>query len=373
MIKFYRGAKDSYNSDDYGKGIYFTTDTNEILTGTSSYGKNADTSLTSKEIIIKGGPFANTMKGAFSSGKIPKGTSLEEIIEKLVFEKKDGSVYVGSLNWSPNVGNPTITASHSTAVEVGTKIYFKVTDGTVTGEDATIQCYGTYGYAIGDTKYPEYISSNKKTYTIEGSYTDPSTTITVGSTGYTSGSDIVTDRETTYTCSAMTYSTVSHGALAEVTINPLNNMGEIDTNPKNAKSFRVDANSSEKNSQPITSSITSYYKWCYSFESGNVVNDSSKYPTSASSGSSRFTNQKTISSLTIPAKHTMIVALPPGYKLSEVYSFGSKVDLEATFTKIDKPQSVTIGGNKSEDYTIYAYYNLSSSEMPLTDFKIALL
>lgn len=38
MIKFYRGLKNSYNLEDHGRGIYFATDSGEILANGVSYG-----------------------------------------------------------------------------------------------------------------------------------------------------------------------------------------------------------------------------------------------------------------------------------------------------------------------------------------------
>lgn len=37
MIKFYRGPRNSYSLLDYGSGIYFATDTQEIIQNGLSY------------------------------------------------------------------------------------------------------------------------------------------------------------------------------------------------------------------------------------------------------------------------------------------------------------------------------------------------
>lgn len=84
MIKFYRGERESFNATEHGEGIYFTTDTTEILTGEeNSYGKNADASTTTEDIIVAGGPLANEVTDNWptewvkdGNKVIPAGTSI---------------------------------------------------------------------------------------------------------------------------------------------------------------------------------------------------------------------------------------------------------------------------------------------------------
>jgi hypothetical protein len=69
MIKFYRGESEKYNSETHNDGIFFTTDTDEILVNSDSYGKNADKALTTEAITIEGGPLASdSVKAAYPGG-----------------------------------------------------------------------------------------------------------------------------------------------------------------------------------------------------------------------------------------------------------------------------------------------------------------
>ena len=85
MIKFYRGTKAKYQESPstYTDGLFFTTDTDEILVNEESYGKNANASVTSEDIIVAGGPLANEVTDNWptewvkdGNKVIPAGTSI---------------------------------------------------------------------------------------------------------------------------------------------------------------------------------------------------------------------------------------------------------------------------------------------------------
>jgi hypothetical protein len=84
MIEFYRGESTKFNTNDHENAIFFTTDSNEILTGDKqSYGKNADTSVITEDITVANGPLANEITDNWpiewnkgGNKIIPSGTSI---------------------------------------------------------------------------------------------------------------------------------------------------------------------------------------------------------------------------------------------------------------------------------------------------------
>lgn len=128
MIKFYRGESTKFNTEDHKNGIFFTTDSNEILTGDKqSYGKNADTSVITEDITIEGGPLASeSLKNSYSGGVIPAGTSIQDILSKFLCDEiwTDPTVTRATLTASVTAPTPILSAPSKTSslVEVGDTI-----------------------------------------------------------------------------------------------------------------------------------------------------------------------------------------------------------------------------------------------------------
>jgi len=116
MIEFYRGTKAKYQESPstYTDGLYFTTDTNEIIINEKVYGKNADASTTSEEIVVAGGPLSEAVaywpEEWVSGGNrvIPSGTSMQTLTEKLFLKEEEGTATWGSISWNPTLANPTV-------------------------------------------------------------------------------------------------------------------------------------------------------------------------------------------------------------------------------------------------------------------------
>lgn len=158
MIQFYKGDSTKYDLSTHGNGIYFTTDTAEILTGEKSFGKNADQSVTTEAITIEGGPLASqAVKDAYPNGVIPKNTSIQDILSKLLCDEKwpTPSISNATLTASVTAPTPSLSASSkdSSLVEVGDTITVAaLTAGNTTtgGTNKTTVSGFTYGLSAED-------------------------------------------------------------------------------------------------------------------------------------------------------------------------------------------------------------------------------
>ncbi len=113
-------------------------------------------SVLENEITISGGPLANQASGLYENNVIPAGTSLEEILSKLLCTEEwptNVGTKDGSFSIKPNTpsvilkdsSNNTIT-SEST-VEVGTRVTITLTSSNSTVSKQSSEIYGlTYGY-----------------------------------------------------------------------------------------------------------------------------------------------------------------------------------------------------------------------------------
>lgn len=157
MLKHYRGNKNKYSynlqtpTEAHKDGLYFTTDKHEILMNGNGYGKNADTALVGKEILISEGPLANIAKTAFPSGKIPDNITIADVLTKLLCKTVYPSLTTTKATLT--IGTPTITTSGvsptATVVEVGTNLSVTFTGGSVTHTATSNSLTGfTHGYVL---------------------------------------------------------------------------------------------------------------------------------------------------------------------------------------------------------------------------------
>ena len=175
MIKFYRGTKAKYQESPstYTDGLFFTTDTEEILVNEESYGKNANASVTSEDIIVAGGPLANEVTDNWptewvkdGNKVIPAGTSIQSVFQGLLLKTVNGTVSWGSKTWNPSLGAPTVTLSSNGPAEIGSTVTCTVTSNSnVSGNKRSATCTASQGHFT--SLDGSYVSGNK-TVSIDG-------------------------------------------------------------------------------------------------------------------------------------------------------------------------------------------------------------
>ena len=124
------------------------------------------------DIKIAGGPLASTaVATVFTGGKIPKGMTIQKVLETLFLKEIWGAPSNPSYTFSTSVDAPTVNFNKSGSVKVGTIVTCSATAPTTT--QATIQkaevSNYTYGYSLNGTTIVNknsYIQS--KTPTLSG-------------------------------------------------------------------------------------------------------------------------------------------------------------------------------------------------------------
>lgn len=212
MIKFYKGDAAKYiNRNDENNPnpnltddiIYFAEDSKEIFTDGESFGKNADQSRTTADIIVAGGPLANNIKESTEvwpwdevdgNKVIPAGTSVQDILQGLFLKKINGTAVWQTATWTPSLSKPSVElrldgVSENGPVEVGTKVTCNVTNNwTISNNTRTCVCKCTQGYfesIDGDWK------SDNKSISKSGSNDSTSK-----STSYEWNSEVINDFKT---------------------------------------------------------------------------------------------------------------------------------------------------------------------------------
>lgn len=194
MLNHYRGNKANYKGDvgeAHRDGIYFATDTGEILMNGQAYGGSTDASThTTADITISGGPlatefgneeipaeFPNSWKKYGDDGKtvigykIPANSSLQEILQNLFCVEKWGSLPEASAgSISVTIGSPSISNHPSGLVEVGQKVTIGAmqTGGiSYSTTDAKFDKNFTYGYADSNKNIISRTSSKPDSVSIQ--------------------------------------------------------------------------------------------------------------------------------------------------------------------------------------------------------------
>ena len=99
-IPHYRGLKEKYDEQKHGDGIFFTTDTHEIIANNATYGETIDTwsitdgvltltMVSGKTLDITFDEATESAKGFLSAEDKKKINSLDEINSKLSWAKID--------------------------------------------------------------------------------------------------------------------------------------------------------------------------------------------------------------------------------------------------------------------------------------------
>lgn len=290
MIKFYRGTKAKYQEapSNYTDGLYFTTDTNEILINEEVYGKNADASVTAEEIVVAGGPLSDAVSywpedEDWNSGGnrvIPAGTSMQALTEKLFLKEENGSASWGNVSWDPSLASPSATLKNNdtnksdagTKVEVGTSLIVKTsTDQTVNDNTRSVTCTASPGYfELGSDGQTYVYTSGNKVHSREGNDADlTGWTVTYTWNGnpinnFTSESTTVKVISGTNTFKvAQSGVKVTTDALTSVTVYPSTNTKKmIATSPA---AFADNASATDRTianlQSEATDTITGYYKY----------------------------------------------------------------------------------------------------------------
>lgn len=153
MIQFFKGKKENYKESEHKDGIYFTTDTDEIMTQGKIYGKNADQTKIANDITATNtsswyNVFNNA--GLIKDGKLKKGTSLEQIFTSLLCVESYPSVRkTQTASLTTSLSAPTVTLSAPTKsgslVEVGDTITVsKITMSNTSYGGVTSTIVGTF-------------------------------------------------------------------------------------------------------------------------------------------------------------------------------------------------------------------------------------
>jgi hypothetical protein len=378
MIKFYRGTKAKYSESPstYTDGIYFTTDTNEILVNEEVYGKNADASVTTSDVVVAGGPLADAITNwpedanwnVDGNRVIPAGTSMQSLTEKLFLQPEDGDVSWGSVSWDPTLGAPTVTLQKSdttdagSSAEVGTSLIVKTSlNSAVNGNTRTATCTTDYGYF--DSLTGSYNAGNK---TLSQAGNDPTGTLAAtykwnntAITGFTSQSTTVTVVEGNNTFKVeQSGLNVTSSAFPTTTVYGSTNTKQI------ASSKTAVLNDTHKTSKDLTSSatdtITGYYRW------NAFVADSIDITATASTW--KFTNAKSVSQVTAADGKYIIVMVPSGFTLKTASQMN--MDFKTSFT--EKEVTLTIGGGSdTHTYTMHYWKNTTGSDASVDNITIS--
>lgn len=372
MIKFYKGAREKFDVEAHSEGIYFSDDTKEILTGEeASYGKNADASVTTEDIIVAGGPLANEITDNWpeewnqgGNKVIPSGTSIQSILSGLFLKPQNGTVSWGNITWSPSLGAPTVTLSSNGPVEVGSTVTCTVTSNSnITGNTRSAVCTTSQGYF--DSIEGSHNSGNKtvsKTGSSSGSVALTYKWNDAAVSSFTSGTTAlkIKSGENKFVASQSGI-TVSVDALPETTVYASTNTKKV---LSNVSAKLTDSASAEARSKSLTSSnndtITGYYRW------NAFVADSTDITATASSW--KFVNAKTVSSVTAADQKYIIVMVPSGYNLTGAKQMG----LDFTGSFATKDVDLTIGGGSDTyAYKMYYWQNTSGSDAKVENITIS--
>lgn len=372
MIKFYRGARENYNVEQHSNGIYFTNDTTEILTGAeSSYGKNADTSKTTEDIVVAGGPLANEVTDNWpeewkkdGNNVIPSGTSVQDILQGLFLKTVEGTVDWQDITWNPSLGNPEVTLSSNGPVEIGSTVTCKVvTNSTVSNNTRSAVCNASQGYF--DSVDGSHNAGNKtvsKTGSTSGTVAVSYTWNDNAVTGFVSESTAlkIKSGENKFTASQSGI-TASVEALPETTVYASTNTKQV---LSSVSDKLTDSSTASARTKALTSSnndtITGYYRWnAFAADSIDIAKTESSW---------KFTNSKTVTSVTASDQKYIIVMVPSGFSLKTA----SQMNLDFTGSFASKDVTIKIGGgDDTYSYKMYYWQNTTGSDAKVENITIS--
>lgn len=382
MIKFYRGESEKYNSETHNDGIFFTTDTDEILVNSDSYGKNADKSLITEDIVIAGGPLADDITNDWPSewvkdGNkiIPSGISVEDAFKGLFLKTVNGTVSWGSKTWNPSLGAPTVTLSSNGPAEIGSTVTCTVTSNSnVSGNKRSATCTASQGHFT--SLDGSYVSGNKTVSvdgTTSGSVTLAYTWNGTDLTSFTSGSTALKIASGTNTFVAnQSGITASVAALPETTVYASTNTKQI---LENVKATLTDTKPTDKQlTSTKNDTIVGSYKYFYGSTSGTGLTITSELVRGLSNSGfvSQLSTADVAASLSVPAGgNTYIIAVPDGYGITNILALGE--DAKGAWSNNGQPKTtvnVVLPDNTEKKYNIFFCENVGGADAKFTNLKL---
>lgn len=383
MIKFYKGKKENYISQTHNDGIYFTSDSTEIFTGDMSYGKNADTSTTTADIVVAGGPLAddittNWPEGWVKDGNkvIPSGTSIQDILQGLFLKTQNGTVTWGNISWSPSLDKPTVVLSSDGPVEVGSTVTASVTTkSSVSSNTRSATCTTTQGYF--DTTDGTYQSGNKtvsKAGTTGGTLSVAYSWNDVAVSDFTSNSTTLKIKEGTNTFKvAQSGITASVDALPETTVYASTNTKQV---LSNVSAKLTDTKPSTKNlSSDKSDTVTGSYMYYIGEVEGTgmeFTSDLIKGLNTKTGFVSQLTTADVLANVTVSAGgHTYIIAVPEGYTITQILALND--DAKGAWMTDGGPKttvSYVLPDNTTKTYNIFYSDNVGGADSKFTNLKL---
>jgi len=371
MINFYRGSREKYDETAHGEGIYFTNDTTEIFTGNESYGKNADTSVTTEDIVVVGGPLASETSDNWptewnkdGNRVIPKGTSVQDILEGLFLKPINGTVSWGNISWNPSLEKPTVTLSSNGPAEIGSTVTCTVAvNSSVSNNTRSATCTASQGHftSIDGT----YVAGNKtvsKTGTTTGSIVLAHTWNGDSVSEFTSGSTTLKIKagENKFVTSQSGLSATVE-ALPETTVYASTNTKKV---LENVSETLNDTDGTSARTKALTSSnydtITGYYRWnAFVVDSIDITKTESSW---------KFTNDTTVNSVTAADQKYIVVLVPSGFTLKTASQMG--LDFIGSFDTKDVTLEIG-GGSDTYAYKMYYWQNTSGSNATVDNITIS--
>ena len=382
MIKFFKGASEKYNAQTHADGIFFTTDTDEILVNSDSYGKNADKSLTTSDIVVAGGPLADDITNDWptewvkdGNKIIPSGTSVQDILQGLFLKTVNGTVSWGSKSWSPSLGNPTVTLSSNGPAEIGSTVTCKVvSNSTVSSNKRSATCTASQGHF---TSLDGAWVSGNKTVSVDGS-----TSGSVSLKHYWNNAEVTSfvSESTTLKIVAGTNTfkvdqsgiTASVNALPETTVYASTNTKSI---LSNVSAKLTDTKPADKD---LTSTNNDTIVGSYLYFIGQVEGTGLTYNSDLVRGLStkgfvsQLTTADVMANVTVSARgNTFVIAVPEEYTITNLLALGD--DAKGAFmtdgaekTTVD----VVLPDNSTKKYNVFYCENVGGADAKFTNLKI---
>ena len=134
-------------ADDTNKNFITVNDSNEMTVS----GVTLDAAVTSKEILIEGGEWADSVITAFPEGKVPAGITLQSFLESMLCVEKFVSSVAQTTAFTVSCGNINPGLNKSGIVEVGTPVTLNAAtaNNTTASQSLTVKTF-TYGYKLGE-------------------------------------------------------------------------------------------------------------------------------------------------------------------------------------------------------------------------------
>lgn len=372
MIQFFKGKKENYKESEHKDGIYFTTDTDEIMTQGKIYGKNADQTRIANDITATStsswyNVFNNA--GLIKDGKLVKGTSLEQIFTSLLCVETYPNVKkTQTATLTTSLSAPTVTLSaptkSGTLVEVGDTITVdKITMSATTYGGVTSTIVGEFSHKWSeedddkvDTGSSSTITATRTTPTVQEGSTHSMKVTVEGLTGnsYTvqdanadaskvycnsfTGTAVKGTNKVSAEVSGVTYEATVDAIGSKYIVSNLGNTSSDKKSPSVAEANLSSTPSKATGSATLTGVLPIYTTGTLAEGFATSQNDTSAYSKKDTATYLRFSNETTPTKLALNSVTNgsstfygylgfgadvdnvkKFVLLPSGWQISEVY------------------------------------------------------